>query len=99
MDIMENRSSEKRLVDADKLLTNVVTVSNSIGKVTWSAVPAIDILTAPTIDAVPVVRCRDCIKISPSVTEIKNAVWCRTFRAYMPCDGFCSYGERKEGAD
>lgn len=51
----------------------------------------------PTIDAVPVVRCRDCIKISPSVTEIKNAVWCRTFRAYMPCDGFCSYGERKDG--
>lgn len=51
----------------------------------------------PTIDAVPVVRCRDCIKISPSVTEIKNAVWCRTFRAYIPCDGFCSYGERKDG--
>ena len=50
-----------------------------------------------SIDAVPVVRCRDCIKISPSVTEIKNAVWCRTFRAYMPCDGFCSYGERKDG--
>lgn len=49
------------------------------------------------VDAVPVVRCRDCIKISPSVTEIKNAVWCRTFRAYMPCDGFCSYGERKDG--
>lgn len=51
----------------------------------------------PTIDAVPVVRCRDCVKISPSVTEIKNAVWCRTFRAYIPCDGFCSYGERKDG--
>lgn len=52
-----------------------------------------------TVDAVPVVRCKDCIKISTSVTEIKNAVWCRKFRAYMPCDGFCYYGERKEGVD
>ena len=42
------------------------------------------------------VRCKDCRKISPSVTPVKNAVWCREFRAYMPCDGFCSYGERRE---
>ena len=46
-----------------------------------------------------VARCKDCAKISPSVTPIKDAVWCREFRAYMPCNGFCSYGERKEGAD
>ena len=47
-------------------------------------------------DIVRVVRCKDCRKISPSVTPVKNAVWCREFRAYMPCDGFCSYGERRE---
>ena len=46
-------------------------------------------------DLVPVVRCKDCIKISPSVTAIKNSVYCREFRSYMPCDGFCSYGERR----
>lgn len=46
---------------------------------------------------VEVVRCKDCKKISPSVTAIKDSVWCREFRAYMPCDGFCSYGERREG--
>ncbi len=51
----------------------------------------------PTVDAVPVVRCKDCFNIGLSVTEIKNAVWCRKFLAYMPRDGFCSYGERKEG--
>lgn len=50
---------------------------------------------APTVDAVEVVRCKDCDKISPSVTPIKDAVWCREFRAYMPCGGFCSYGERR----
>ena len=46
---------------------------------------------------VEVVRCKDCKKIAPSVTAIKDSVWCREFRAYMPCDGFCSYGERKNG--
>ena len=51
---------------------------------------------APAVHAVEVVRCKDCDKISPSVTPIKDAVWCREFRAYMPCGGFCSYGERRE---
>ena len=50
---------------------------------------------APAVDAVEVVRCRDCKKISPSVTDVKSAVWCREFRTIMPEDGFCSYGERK----
>ena len=65
---------------------------------------------APTVDAVPVVRCRECkhhrdkneqerqylvedilICTSPDATDdCWNAVW---------PDHFCSYGERKEGAD
>ena len=45
-----------RLIDADKLPTKVVSVSNSIGQVTWSAVSAIDILTEPTVDTVSVVN-------------------------------------------
>ena len=64
----------------------------------------------PTVDAVPVVRCRECkhhrdkneqerqylvedilICTSPDATDdCWNAVW---------PDHFCSYGERKEGAD
>ena len=68
------------------------------------------IKTAPTVDAVPVVRCRECkhhrdkneqerqylvedilICTSPDATDdCWNAVW---------PDHFCSYGERKEGAD
>ena len=43
-----------RLIDADKLLTNAFTISNSKGQIAWSAVSTIDILTAPTVDAVPV---------------------------------------------
>ena len=68
------------------------------------------ISNAPTINAVPVVRCRECkhhrdkneqeqqylvedilICTSPDATDdCWNAVW---------PDHFCSYGERKEGAD
>ena len=43
-----------RLIDADKLLTNVIAINNSKGQVTWSAVSTTDILTTPTVDAVPV---------------------------------------------
>ena len=90
-----------RLVDADKLLTNAIAISNYKGQVTWSAVSTVDILTAPTVDAVEVVRCRDCKHYKP---QKKSAHW--ENRAYycnrvvtikvQPYD-FCSYGERKEG--
>ena len=44
---------------------------------------------APTINAIPAVRCRDCRKF-------------KTYDCRMVASGyddFCSYGERKEGAD
>ena len=43
----------------------------------------------PTVDAVPVVRCRDCRKF--------KTYGCRM--AASGYDEFCSYGERKEGAE
>ena len=42
-----------------------------------------------TVDAVPVVRCRDCRKF--------KTYGCRMVASGY--DDFCSYGERKEGAD
>ena len=46
-----------------------------------------------TIDAVPVVRCRDCKYRSKDGCPIIDAnIW-------MDDDDFCSHGERKEGAD
>ena len=49
----------------------------------------------PTIDAVEVVRCRDC-KENPTYIRAKGMVWCRKFRTDVHRNGFCSYGERKE---
>ena len=47
----------------------------------------------PTIDAVPVVRCREC-KYRDGTPGQPN-IQC----GQMHEDDFCSYGERKEGAD
>ena len=53
------------------------------------------IKTAPTVDAVPVVRCRECKHHHDCDTHFCDALG-------MDCpddsDFFCSYGERKEGA-
>ena len=49
----------------------------------------------PTIDAVPVVRCRECKHLN---AEYRCVNW-RGLYDYTKADDFCSYGERKEGAD
>ena len=55
---------------------------------------------APTIDAVPVVRCKDC-KFGDWDSEPDDAMVCmRTKDGFWRSgNDFCSYGERKEGAD
>ena len=59
------------------------------------------IKTAPTVDAVPVVRCRKCIHYEMGVClkiyddgEASSYAW----QGRKP-DDFCSYGEQKEGAE
>ena len=56
------------------------------------------IANAPTIDAVPVVRCKDCRWSRTNQKDDADVYYCelRTGRAYHSGD-FCSYGERKEG--
>ena len=51
----------------------------------------------PTVDAVPVVRCKDCryfgmLKVSP----LSNAMCLKHTFTHTP-DDFCSRGERKDG--
>ena len=50
-----------------------------------------------TIDAVPVVRCRDCKHMIPQSHTRYCTVWYAANG--IGDDGFCNYGERKEGAD
>lgn len=57
-----------------------------------------EINAAPTIDAVPVVRCKDCIFWDDYIGRGRcdgreNGL----MREYTKPDDFCSYGERKDG--
>ena len=97
MNVREKATNGKRLIDADKLLTNAVTISNSEGQATWSAVSTIDILAAPIVDAVEVVKCRECkYHEDTSVTEYKH---CRLIGKTVRYNDFCSYGKREGGSD
>lgn len=59
---------------------------NDDGKV---YVPLAEVLHAPTVDAVPVVRCKDC--------KFHKYKWCNLHETTMYNEDFCSYGERKDG--
>ena len=52
-----------------------------------------DVDDAPTVDAVPVVRCRECGAFRP----LKEGGICWNTGYYVPEDGFCHDGERKGG--
>ena len=51
------------------------------------------IKSAPTIDAVEVVRCKDC---KWSEIELDCQRWCYSNGTPTKDDGYCSYGERKD---
>ena len=55
----------------------------------------------PTVDAVPVVRCRECVHYEMGVClkiYDDGAASRYAWQERKP-DDFCSYGERKDGAD
>lgn len=87
-----------RLIDADALQNILLPITTaleheygSIGGAVSGCMKHID--NAPTIDAAPVVRCREC-KYRDGTPGQPN-IQC----GQMHEDDFCSYGERKEGTD
>ena len=53
---------------------------------------------ATTVDAVPVVRCRECNHCDPENYHCDHPMSTAAPLRRKP-DDFCSYGKRKEGAD
>ena len=84
--------NEKRLVDANALIEE----ANAEGA--YGYVDAKQIADAPTVDAVPVVRCRDCKWYQiRRWNDTKPEYDCRKTHALLDVspEDFCSYGERK----
>lgn len=79
-----------RLIDADSLLQGYEDHDFIDTHIVWNA---------PTVDAVPVIRCKDC-KFSMSGIDKYNEryILCQLHeRSYgVIDDGFCSWAERKE---
>lgn len=90
MDVREKASIKKRLIDANALIKE----ANADGA--YGYVDAKQIADAPTVDAVEVVRCKDCkyLMFSDCYGECGQG-----HMGIVRPDDFCSYGERKEGAD
>ena len=81
-----------RLIDADAFLERMSHTDRFFGVV-------YDINDSPTVDAVPVVRCKDC-KYRTKDTRWTRAGFCGRRGAgdcfAAPPEGYCSYGEREE---
>ena len=92
MDVKEKVSNEKRLIDANALIKE----ANEDGA--YGYVDAFQIANAPTVDAVEVIRCRDCNHCDPENYHCDHPMSTAAPLRRKP-DDFCSYGKRKEGAD
>ncbi len=93
MDIKKKPLNEKRLIDANELIKE----ANADGA--YGYVDAKQIADAPTVDAVPVIRCRECRYRFKNNNHSKNGCPIIDANIWMDDDDFCSHGERKEGAD
>lgn len=87
-----------RLIDADALKAEF---TGNFGRELWHYTgiwATIDV--APTIDAVPVVRCKDCKHWNDDAMACDTLPWVDSSEhANWYADDFCSYGERKENTD
>ena len=54
---------------------------------------------SPTIDAVPVVRCKDCKQGEIDDPDFPDQYYCRAGCGWNNGNFYCAYGERKEGAE
>ena len=57
------------------------------------------IAQAPTIDAVPVVRCKDCKQGEIDDPDFPDQYYCHAGCGWNNGNFYCAYGERKEGAE
>ena len=97
MDVREKLESEKRLIDANALKSYMDECSKETRFRVYYGYATSFIDAAPTVDAVEVVRCRDC-KYHED-TLVIGFEHCCLYGLTMRYNDFCSYGKRDGGAD
>jgi len=89
-----------RLIDADALNYVRVRIAHDDGTIGGynAVVPSSEIKNAPTVDAVPVIRCKDCKHWDGYYCH--NEWWGDGYGNYTPPikteEGFCDWAERRE---
>lgn len=88
-----------RLIDADKVVDHLIKMLVN----EWEAIKIPSLIEAlrsekecPTVDAVPVVRCKDCIFRGK---DNGNAVYCMVLNIFRVKDFYCADGERRTEDD
>ena len=89
-----------RLIDADAIEHCLVIGGRRHGKTIISEIIRRAIQTAPTVDAVPVIRCKDCKHYYEKEWVVGGgsytSCWYQTIANAQPND-FCSRAERRNG--
>ena len=99
MDVRGKTTNDKRLIDANALLSYIDECSQESRFRVYYGYAKSFIDDAPTVDAVEVVRCKDC-KYWQDNNDGYPHEECRWGNGETPdANDFCSYGERKEGDD
>ena len=113
MDVREKSSNDKRLIDANALISYIDECSQESRFRVYYGYAKSFIDDAPTVDAVEVLRCRDCkywgdeagkLQHSDGVLfarcKVHNYLIDGRHTGWCPTENdFCSYGERKGEAD
>lgn len=99
MDVREKATNDKRLIDANRAMEIVrnqgIAHPNAYHLTNYTT---LILREAPTVDAVEVVRCRECKHCDPETHHCDHHMGTVAPLRRKP-DDFCSYGERKEGTD
>ena len=111
MDVMEKQSSEKRLIDQKAFVEHLERMAHT-ARTTYPNLfhglfeAAEYVKDFPAIDAVTVVRCRECVHWKPTGSKAGNSFsdmeyigGCEFTNYCRRESDFCSYGERKGRAD
>ena len=93
-------SKERRLIDANALeLATYHIAQESEYARGWNDALYAAMINAPTIDAVEVVRCKDCLHQTERYGHMECIHGVSYRNTWNKPDFFCAYGERKEGVD
>ena len=91
--------SDVRLIDANALYDTITDVASSVGHDVMAVEDVHHCIDkAPTIDAVEVVRCREC-KYAEKTVWSSGEMYCRVWKMNPRPDGFCHLGAKMDAKD